>query len=102
MDKLKSCNTCNEDHPKGKTTRSQIEKTKRIIWQAREINSYMDLETTTCKDCKRSTIMGDHQTCGACGQTRYKGGRIHCFTHCLEFIEAPPEERLKMVQTHRD
>jgi hypothetical protein len=62
----------------------------------------VDLETTTCRDCKRSTIIGDHQTCGACSQTRYRGDRIHCFTHCLEFIEAQPEERLKMVQTHGD
>jgi hypothetical protein len=57
MDKLNSCNTCNEEHPKGKHTRSQIEKTKRIIWLAGEIDSDMDLETTTCRDCKTSTIM---------------------------------------------
>jgi hypothetical protein len=31
MDKLNSCNTCDKEHPKGKHTRSKIEKTKRII-----------------------------------------------------------------------
>jgi hypothetical protein len=60
------------------------------------------LETTTCRDCRRFTIIGDHQTCGACGKTRNQGVRIHCFSHCQEFIEAQPEERLKMVQRHRD
>ena len=70
LDKHNCCNTCDEEHPKGKHTRSQIEKTKQIIWQAREIDSDMDMETTTCRDCRRFTRSGDHQTCGACGETR--------------------------------
>jgi hypothetical protein len=62
----------------------------------------MDMETTTCRDFRRFIMSGDHQTCGACGETRNQGERIHCFSHCLEFIEAQPEERLKMEQRHVD
>jgi hypothetical protein len=51
------------------------------------------METTTCRHCRTFIVSGNPQTCGACGKTRNHGDRIHCFSHCLEFIEAQPEVR---------
>ena len=30
------------------------------------------------------------------------GNKLHCFDHCLEFIKAEPDERLRQVMKHGD
>ena len=56
---------------------------------------------TTCRRC-RMEVIDSPQTCGACGQAGKLGGRLHCFDHCIEFIKAEPDERLRQVMKHGD
>jgi hypothetical protein len=47
--------------------------------------------------------MEDHrspQTCGAYGLTGKPGESLHCFDHCLDFIKADPDVRLRQVMKH--
>ena len=41
------------------------------------------------------------QACGACGVVASLGEK-HCFNHCLDFIKAEPDERLKQVTKYGD
>ena len=54
-----------------------------------------------CRRCKME-VRDSPQTCGACGQVGKLGDRLHCFDHCLEFIKAEPDERLRQVMKYGD
>ena len=62
----------------------------------------MNVEMTTCRHCRGNIVCGTPQSCGACGKTRNHGDRLHCFSHCLEFIKAKPDEKLRMVRRNGD
>ena len=97
------CHFCDETHPFGSHTRSRAESRKSAIGAATGQKWKMaHMQTaTTCRRCN-TKARKSQQTCGACGQTGMPGGRLHCFDHCLEFITAEPDDRLRQVLKHDD
>ena len=94
--------TANEVHPYGYHTKSRVDSRKKEVgnnYGNTNQKTYMQA-ASTCRRCKAE--IRDQEICGACGQIGKSGERLHCYDHCLEFIRASPEERLKQVQKHGD
>ena len=49
------------------------------------------------REIKESSV-----TFGSCNQTAKQGESLHCYDHCLAFITATADERLRQVQRHGD
>ena len=86
------CNQCKESHPYMKHTRSLPE-------QVRKDAVAQKLHMQSASKCRRCTmeIRDNQQTCGACGQQGKPGEKLHCYDHCIEFLKADPDERLRQV-----
>ena len=54
-----------------------------------------------CNRCNRE-VRDNPQTCGACGLVGKPGETMHCYDHCVEFMQASPDERLRQVLKHGD
>ena len=91
------CYYCYGVHPYGYHAKSRIELGNN--YGNTNQKTYMQA-ASTCRRCKAE--IRDQEICGACGQIGKSGERLHCYDHCLEFIRASPEERLKQVQKHGD
>ena len=91
------CNLCKESHPYMKHTRSLPE-------QVRKDAVAQKLHMQSASKCRRCTmeIRDNQQTCGACGQQGKPGEKLHCYDHCIEFLKADPDERLRQVQKYGD
>ena len=94
------CYFCGESHPFGSHTKSRAESRKRDAAAITGQKSHMQT-ASTCRRCKLE-VKDSPQTCGACGQVGKLGDRLHCFDHCLEFIKAEPDERLRQVMKYGD
>ena len=90
------CRLCDESHPFGSHTKSRPESRKQAIMEGN--GQTWDMEAATCRICNE--INEKRNTCGACGKTGKSGDRLHCFSHCLEFILADPDERLQQVRRY--
>ena len=92
------CKGCEDYHPYGAHTRS-IADARRKELNNPPHRTYMQA-ASTCGRCKRE--VATQTTCGACGQIGKTGEKLHCFDHCLDFINASPDERLRQVQKFGD
>ena len=97
------CPWCNESHPYGKHTKSRADSRQNdpyVRGGGTNHKSHMQ-SGSTCRRCSKE-IKDSSVVCGACGQASKQGERLHCYDHCLEFINATPDERLRQVQRHGD
>ena len=94
-DKESFCPICKENHPWGKHTVSRVD-------SVRNLNQKSHMQSASkCHRCLRE-VREAPQTCGACDTTAKPGEKLHCYDHCLEFMRADPEERLRQVTKHGD
>ena len=97
------CPWCNESHPFGKHTRSRADSRQNdpyVKGGGANHKSHMQ-SGSTCRRCSKE-IKDSSVVCGACGQASKQGETLHCYDHCLDFINAAPDERLRQVQRHGD
>jgi hypothetical protein len=82
----------------GTHTRSMADSRKKELSNPSH-RTYMQA-ASTCGRCKKE--VQTQTTCGACGLIGKEGERFHCFDHCIDFINATPDERLRQVQKFGD
>ena len=97
------CPWCDESHPFGKHTKSRADSRQNdpyVRGGGANHKSHMQ-SGSTCRRCSKE-IKDSSVVCGACGQASKQGERLHCYDHCLDFINASPDDRLRQVQRHGD
>ena len=89
------CFRCNDAHPYGHHTRTYVASKKTSLHPDSDQASLVH-DAPACRRCKAR-----HRTprwCGACWMSAEPGEALHCLKHCIQFIRATPEERLKQAK----
>ena len=92
------CCICRETHPFNKHTKSRADGNRLTLSSGHK--NHMQ-SASKCVRCQRE-VRDSPQTCGACGQVGKPGDTLHCYDHCVEFMQASPDERLRQVLKHDD
>ena len=89
------CHRCDESHPFGSHTKSRPKSSNQGSNDLSELDEMEQIgnhHPTTGRN--HNKINENRDTCGAWGKEGKPGNKRHCFSHCLKFIQANPEERL--------
>ena len=92
------CKYCEDTHQFRGHTRSMVDSRKKELSNPTH-RTYMQA-ASTCGRCKKE--VQTQTTCGAFGLIGKTGENFHCFDHCIDFINATPDERLRQVQKFGD